>query len=147
MRFRSTVILGGKTATGIEVPEEIVVGLGRGKRPPVRVTVSGYTYRTTVAPMAGSYWIPLSAEHRNGAGVAAGDEVEIDIEVDDEPRVVDVPADLAAALDQNPAARRAFDAMSYSHQRQHVLAVEEAKKPETRQRRIDKAVADLSAGR
>lgn len=147
MRFRSTVTLGGKTATGIEVPEEVVIGLNRGKRPPVRVTLRSYSYRTTVAPMSGSYWIPLSAEHRNGAGVAAGDEVEIDMEVDDEPRVVDVPADLAAALDQNPAARRAFDALSYSHQRQHVLAVEEAKKPETRQRRIDKTVADLSAGR
>ena len=104
-------------------------------------------YRTTVAPMGGSYWIPLSAEHRNAAGLAAGDRVDVDIDVDDEPRVVDVPADLAAALDRNPAARQAFDALSYSHQRQHVLAVEEAKKPETRQRRIEKAVADLSAGR
>jgi Bacteriocin-protection, YdeI or OmpD-Associated/Domain of unknown function (DUF1905) len=147
MRFRSTVVLGGKTATGIEVPEEVVVGLGRGKRPPVRVALGNYSYRTTVAPMGGSYWIPLSAEHRSGSGLSAGDEVEVDIEVDDEPRVVDVPTDLAAALDQNPAARRAFDALSYSHQRQHVLAVEEAKKPETRQRRIDKTVADLSAGR
>jgi hypothetical protein len=147
MRFRSTVTLGGKTATGIEVPEEVVIGLNRGKRPPVRVTLRSYSYRTTVAPMSGSYWIPLSAEHRGGSGLSAGDDVEVDIEVDDEPRVVDVPADLAAALDQNPAARRAFDALSYSHQRQHVLAVEEAKKPETRQRRIDKTVADLSAGR
>jgi Bacteriocin-protection, YdeI or OmpD-Associated/Domain of unknown function (DUF1905) len=144
MRFHSTVTLGGKTATGIEVPEEVVIGLGRGKRPPVRVMLGDYSYRTTVAPMGGSYWIPLSAEHRGGAGLAAGDEVEVEIEVDDEPRVVDLPADLATALDQNPAARRAFDALSYSHQRQHVLAVEEAKKPETRQRRIEKAVADLS---
>jgi Bacteriocin-protection, YdeI or OmpD-Associated/Domain of unknown function (DUF1905) len=144
MRFHSTVTLGGKTATGIEVPEEVVIGLGRGKRPPVRVMLGDYSYRTTVAPMGGSYWIPLSAEHRGGAGLAAGDEVEVEIEVDDEPRVVDLPADLATALDQNPAARRAFDALSYSHQRQHVLAVEEAKRPETRQRRIEKAVADLS---
>lgn len=147
MRFRSVVTPAGKTATGIEVPEEVVIGLGRGKRPPVRVTLGSYSYRTTVAPMGGSYWVGLSAEHRSGSGLSAGDEVEVDIEVDDEPRVVEVPADLAAALDQNPAARRAFDALSYSHQRQHVLAVEEAKKPETRQRRIDKTVADLSTGR
>lgn len=147
MRFRSTVTLAGKTATGIEVPESVVTGLGRGKRPPVRVTFGGYTYRTTVAPMGGSYWIPLSAEHRRAAGVAAGAEVDIDIEVDDQPRSVEVPADLAAALDRVPAARQAFDALSYSNQRQHVLAVEGAKKAETRQRRIDKTVADLSGGR
>jgi Bacteriocin-protection, YdeI or OmpD-Associated/Domain of unknown function (DUF1905) len=145
MRFRSTVTLGGKTATGIEVPEGVVLGLGRGKRPPVRVTLGDFTYRTTVAPMGGSYWIPLSAENRAGAGVAAGDEVDVDIEVDNQPRTVDVPADLAAALDQHPAARRAFDALSYSHQRQWVLSVADAKTAETRRRRIDKAVAELSA--
>jgi hypothetical protein len=144
MRFRSTVTLGGKTATGIEVPEEVVVGLGRGKRPPVRVTLGDFTYRTTVAPMGGSYWIPLSAENRAGAGVVAGDAVEVDIEVDNEPRTVEVPPDFGAALDQHPAARRTFDALSYSHQRQWVLSVEDAKTDETRRRRIDKAVAQLS---
>lgn len=146
MRFRSTVTLGGKTATGIEVPESVVSGLGKGKRPPVRVTLRGYTYRTTVAPMGGSYWIPLSAEHRGAAGVAAGDEVDIDIEVDDQPRTVEVPADLAAALDRDPAVRRAFDALSYSNQQRYVLSVQGAKTDETRRRRIEKAVTELGAG-
>lgn len=144
MRFRSTVTLAGKTATGIEVPETVVTGLGRGKRPPVRVTLAGYSYRTTVAPMGGSYWIPLSAEHRDGSGVAAGDEVDIDIEVDDQPRSVEVPADLAVALDRDPAARRAFDALSYSNQQRYVLSVQGAKTDETRRRRIGKAVTELS---
>lgn len=147
MRFRSAVTLAGTTATGIEVPENVVIGLGRGKRAPVRVTLGNYSYRTTVAPMGGSFWIPLSAEHRGAAGVAAGDEVDVDIEVDDQPRAVEVPADLAAALDRTPAARRAFDALSYSNQQRYVLSVQGAKTDETRRRRIDKAVTELSAGK
>ena len=147
MRFQATVILGGKTATGIQVPDEVVEQLGAGKRPPVRVTINGYTYRTTVAPMGGAFWIPLSAEHRTGAGTAAGEAVEVEIEVDSEPRAVVVPDDLAAALDAEPAARQAFETLSYSNQRRHVLSVEEAKTPETRGRRIDKVLAALREGR
>ena len=144
MRFSATVILGGKTATGIEVPAAVVEALGSGKRPAVRATVAGYTYRTTVAPMSGSYWIPLAAEHRTAARVSAGDVVAVDLELDAAPRTVDVPADLAAAMDGAPAARAAFDALSYSNQRRHVLSVDGAKTAETRQRRIDKAVAELT---
>lgn len=140
MRFRSVVELGGKLATGIPVPDDVVEALGAGKRPPVRVTVGGHAYRTTVAPMGGRFFVPLSAANRESAGVAAGDEVDVTIELDTAPRTVDVPADLAAALDADPAARRAFDALSYSHQRAHVESVEGAKAPETRQRRIDKVV-------
>ena len=146
MRFRSTVQLGGKTATGIEVPADIVERLGSSKRPPVRVTIGDHTYRTTVAPYAGANFIPLSAENRSSAGVAAGDEVEVDIELDTEPRKVTVPPDFAAPLDRNTDAKRAFDALSYSHQRQHVLAIEGAKKAETRQRRIENAIAMLQDG-
>ena len=149
MRFSATVILGGKTATGIEVPASVVESLGSGKRPAVHATVEGYTYRTTVAPMSGSFWIPLAAEHRTAAGVSAGDVVTVDLELDTAPRTVDVPDDLAAAMDAATGARAAFDALSYSNQRRHVLAVEGAKAEATRQRRVATTVATLAeeAGR
>jgi len=146
MRFRTTIELGGKTATGFRIPEDVVAGLGSGKRPAVRVTIGGHTYRTTVAPMGGVFMIPLSAENRAGAGVAAGDEVDVDVELDTEPRVVTVPPDFAAALEREPDARTAFDALSYSNQRRHVLSIEGAKTDETRQRRIVKAVDALRQG-
>ena len=146
MEFRTTVTLGGKTATGLQVPDEVVTALGAGKRPPVVVTVGGHTYRSTVAPMAGSFWLPLAAEHRAAAGVAAGDTVTVDVELDDAPRVLAVPADLAAALDAEPEVRRRFDALSYSNQRRHVLAVEGAKAEATRARRVAAAVATLREG-
>ncbi len=142
MRFRTTVVLGGKTATGIEVPPEVVAALGPAKRPAVRVTIGGHTYRSTVAVMGGRS-LPISAGRRAVAGVAAGDEVDVDLEVDLEPRTVDVPADLAAALDADPAARRRFDSLAYSHQLRHVLAVDGAKTPQTRGRRVAGALAAL----
>lgn len=145
MHFRASIILGGKTATGIQVPDAVVDQLGAGKRPPVRVTINGYTYRTTVAPMGGAFWIPLAAEHRTAAGVQAGDEVEVQMELDTEPRAVDVPGDLAAALDAEPGAKGTFARLSYSNQRRHVLSVEDAKTPETRWRRIEKVLAALRA--
>jgi len=143
MRFRTTIELGGKTATGFRIPENVVADLGPGKRPAVRVTIGGHTYRTTVAPMGGVFMIPLSAENRAGAGVAAGDEVDVDVELDTEPRDVTVPPDFAEALDRQPDARKAFDALSYSNRRRHVLSIEGAKTDETRQRRIGKAVDAL----
>lgn len=141
MRFRATVVLAGRTATGIPVPADVVTGLGSGRRPPVHVTVAGHRYRSTIAPMGGVSWIPLSAEHRTAAGVAAGEEVDVEVELDTEPRTAQVPDDLAAALDTDT--RRAFDALSYSHQRRHVLAVEGAKAAETRARRVAKVVQEL----
>ncbi|WP_104480186.1 YdeI/OmpD-associated family protein [Actinokineospora auranticolor] len=144
MRFRTTVELGGKTATGLRVPADVVEALGPKKRVPVKVTVGGHTYRTTVAPYGGDFFVPLSAEHRTAAGVAAGDEVDVDIEVDTEPRVVEVPDDLAAALAEG-GARAAFDALSYSHQRAHALSVADAKTEATRQRRIAKVVTALTS--
>ena len=91
MKFNSTVELGGKTATGYEVPEEVVTGLGGGKRPKVRVTINGYTYRSSIAPMGGKFMLPISAENRAGAGVQAGDQIEVEVEIDNEPREVNVP--------------------------------------------------------
>jgi hypothetical protein len=143
MRFQSIVELGGKTATGIRVPEEVVTGLGSHRRPPVRVTVGAHSYRTTVAPMGGAYFVPLSAENRNLAGVAAGDQVDVDIELDTVPREVTVPAELAAALEREPGARQAFDALATSRRREHARQVETAKAEATRQRRIAKVLDEL----
>ena len=147
MRFRTTIELGGRTATGLEVPAEVVEALGVGKKPPVRVTIGAHTYRSTVAVMGGRYLLPLSAENRAAAGVAAGDEVDVDVELDTEPREVAVPADLSAALEGDDAAREAFERLSYSHRRRHVMAIEEAKTPETRRRRVTKALEMLREGR
>ncbi len=144
MKFRATLELNGKTATGVEVPPAVVEALGSTKRPPVRVTIGGHTYRSTVASMGGRFMLPVSAEVRSAAGVTAGDVVDVKVELDAEPREVEVPADLAAALDAHPAARKAFDALSYSRKRQHTLSVEGAKTAETRQRRIDKAISELT---
>jgi hypothetical protein len=147
MRFRTRIEQGGKTATGIRIPDEIVEALGAGKRPPVRVTIGGYTYRSTVAVMGGAYMVGVSAENRAGAGVSGGDEVDVDIELDSAPREVTVPADFAAALAAEPAAQRTFDGLSYSNKSWHVLSIEGAKTDETRQRRIAKSVEALKAGR
>ena len=147
MRFRATILLAGKTATGIRVPAEVVAALGPSRRPAVRVTIEGHAYRSTVAPMGGEFMLPVSAEHREAAGVAAGDEVDVDLELDTEPRVLEVPADLSAALDGDAGARRRFDGLSYSKKQRFVLPVEQAKTAETRQRRIAKAVEALREGR
>ena len=142
MRFRATVELGGKTATGIEVPEEVVAALGSHKRPPVRVTIGGYTYRSTVARMGGRFLLPVSAEVRTGAGVAEGDEVDVELALDDAPREVTVPEDLAAALDA-AGVRAAFDAQNYTTRKEAVRGVAEAKAAATRERRIAKVVDGL----
>lgn len=147
MRFRTTILQGDKTATGIQVPEEIVAALGAGRRPPVTVTINGFTYRSTLAVLGGVTMVGVSAENRAGAGVKGGDEVDVDIELDTAPRVVGVPDDLAAALDAEPAARATFDKLSNSNKGWHVLQVEGAKTAETRQRRIAKSVATLKEGR
>ena len=147
MRFRTTVRQSGKTTTGIQVPDEVIEALGSGKRPAVKVTVNGYTYRSTVAVLGGVYMVGLSAQHRAAAGVAGGDEVDVDLELDTAPREVAVPADLAAALDAEPAARRTFDGLSYSNKSWHALQVDGAKTEETRQRRIARSVDILRQGR
>jgi hypothetical protein len=146
MRVRAVVELGGKTATGIEVPAEVVEGLGGSRRPAVNVTINGYGYRSTVASMGGRYLLPISAENRKGAGVAAGDEVEVTLELDTAPRELAVPADLAAALHGAPEAKRFFEGLSYSRRQRYVLQVEGAKKAETRQRRIADTVTRLANG-
>jgi bifunctional DNA-binding transcriptional regulator/antitoxin component of YhaV-PrlF toxin-antitoxin module len=145
MRFHATVRLDGKTATGVEVPAEVLDGLGGGKRPKIVVTINGFSYPSSVGSMGGRSLIPVSAEVRTKAGIAAGDEIDVEVVPDTEPRAVVVPDDLAAALSAEPAARAAFERLSYSNQRRHVQAVEQAKTAETRQRRIGKVLSELSA--
>ena len=145
MRFESTVELGGKTATGIPVPDAVIEALGSSKRPPVTITINGHTYRTTAVRMGGQFYVPLNAENRAAAGVAAGEDITVDIEPDTAPREVTVPDDLAAAMDDD--ARAAYDGLSFTHRKEWVRWVEEAKKPETRATRIEKTVAGLREGR
>lgn len=147
MRFRVTVEASGKTTTGVEVPVEVVEALGTSKRPPVRATINGFTYRSSVASMGGRFMLGISADVRAGSGVRAGDEVDIDLELDTEPREVSVPTDFAAALEDEPAAKALFDGLSYSNRLRIVLAIAGAKTPETRRRRIAKAVDRLREGR
>jgi hypothetical protein len=143
MRFRATIEGTGKTAAGIRVPEEVVAALGPSRKPPVVMTINGHSYRGSVAFMGGEFWIGASNDFRRTAGVAAGDQVDVDLVLDTEPRAVTVPDDLAAALDADPEARAFFDGLSYSNKRRIVEPIADAKTPETRQRRIEKSVTAL----
>jgi len=145
MQFRAILQLDGKTATGIRVPEEIVTALGDGNRPRVRVTLAGHSYQTTVARMRGEFKFPVSAAVREQAGVTAGDEVDVEIELDTAPRELAIPEDLAGGLEQHPDAKRAFEKLSYTNQKRHVLTIDGAKTPETRQRRLAKVIDELRA--
>ena len=147
MRFRTKVLLEGKTATGLQVPNDVVAGLGAGKRPAVRITINGYSYRTTAMFMGGRFLVPLAAEHRDGAGVSAGEEIDVDIELDTAVREVIVPADLATALAGQPSVQAFFDQLSFTHRKEWVRWIEDAKKPETRQARLIKTIDELRDGR
>jgi len=122
-----------------EVPFDLKAELGSA-RPPVRVTVNGYAYRSTPAIYGGRTYIPVRREHREAAGVEVGEVVRVSLELDTQPRVVKVPPALAVALRKDARAKKAWAALSYSHQKEHAAAIEEAKKPETRARRVAKAL-------
>jgi hypothetical protein len=143
MKFTTTLQLDGKTATGIRVPDDAVAALGGGKRIPVSVTINGTRYSSTIATMGGEPKIPVSAEIRAAAGIAAGDSITVEVERDDTPRTVDLPAELADALNTDPAVSRRFAALSYSNQRRHVLSVTGARTAETRTRRIQRVLDEL----
>ncbi len=144
-KFKTTLrVATGMDAMGIEVPPAIVEGFGQGKRPKVSVTLKGYTYRSTVSVMGGKFMLPLAKVHREAAGVTGGDKVDVTLELDTAPREVEVPKDLAAAL-KKAGARAAFDKLAFTHRKEHVRAIEEAKAAETRARRIEKAVAMVLA--
>lgn len=146
MKFSTTILQIGNN-TGIEVPPEVVEGLAGGKKPAVVVTIGSYSYRSSIAVMGGQYLIPLSAERRAESGIRGGDAVEIDLALDSAPREVAVPDDLGAALAGDAAAKAFFESLSYSNKLRHVLSVNDAKTPETRQRRIEKAVEAMRAGK
>jgi hypothetical protein len=142
--FKTTIVKDDvKDATGIRVPSDVITGFNSGKKPKVKITLNGYTYRSTVAAYGDVFMLPLAAEHRHAAGVKAGDEVEITLELDTEPRTVKVPADLAAALAENGLIA-VFDKLAYSTRKEHVRQVESAKAQETRERRIVNIVTKLS---
>jgi bifunctional DNA-binding transcriptional regulator/antitoxin component of YhaV-PrlF toxin-antitoxin module len=142
--FRTTLLKDDTLdATGIVVPVEAIAALGGSKRPAVSVTIGDYRYRSTVASMGGQYLIPFAKEHRERTGIGPGDAIEVTLELDTAPRIVEVPADLATALDARPGAREAFDRLSYSIRKEHVRQVETAKAAETRERRIARIVEGL----
>ncbi|WP_233491674.1 YdeI/OmpD-associated family protein [Blastococcus sp. TBT05-19] len=144
--FETTVTAVGNN-TGIEVPEEVLEQLGAGKRPAVLVDLDGYEYRTTAGVMGGRSMLSVSAAVRKATGLAGGDPVRVTLTVADTPREVDVPDDLAAALAADEQAGTFFAGLSNSLQRFHVDSVTGAKTPETRQRRIDKALTLFREGR
>ena len=137
----------GKNTAGFVVPDEFVEQLGRGRHPKVRVRLNGTEFATSIASVGGRFLLGVSAERRQVAGVTAGQSYDVEIELDTEPRQLEVPDDLAAALDAEPTARAFFDSLSFSRQQWHVLQVTAAKQPETRARRVAASVAMLAEGR
>lgn len=146
VKFNTAIFQEGNN-TGIQVPDDAIEKLASGKRPAVKVTLNGFTYRSTVAVMGGKFLIPLSAERRTNAKVKGGDKLEITLELDTEPREVSIPEDFKKALNKEKKAQTFFEGLSYSVKLRYVLAIEQAKAAETRQRRIEKAVSDLKAGK
>jgi hypothetical protein len=142
MKFRSHVEP-PEPMRGLEVPPELVEALGGGKRPAVTITINGHSWRSRVAIMRGRHLLGLSNANRKAAGVVTGDEVEVEVELDAESRAVIEPADFARALDADPVARAAYDRLSYSRKREHVLAIDKAKMTQTRTRLIEKTLARL----
>lgn len=139
----STVLFQDGNNTGVEVPADVVTALGTGKRPPVLVDVNGFRYRSTIAPMGGRFLIPFSAARRAESGISGGDPIEVTLTLDEQPRTVEVPDDLQAALSASAAAQAAWDALSFSKRKEHARSVTEAKKPETRARRVTAVIEKL----
>lgn len=145
MKFRTRLTLFGKTATGFEVPAKVVAALGTSKKPAVKATINGFAYRSTVAVMGGKFLVGVSAERREGAGVKAGDMLDVDLQLDTEPRELAIPKDLTAALAKEAKARKAFEALSYSGKQGFVVSIEGAKTEETRARRVAKTIEAMRA--
>jgi hypothetical protein len=134
-------------ATGITIPFDVQKTYGTRSRVPVRGTINGFPYRGTIFPMGGKYIFVVNRELRTNAKVKGGEQISVTMERDDEPRIITPPADLARALRANRTAQAAWDKLSYTHQKEHARAVEDAKRPETRVRRIEKAIAQLAEGK
>jgi hypothetical protein len=135
-------------AAAVVLDDDQVAAVGEGaKRFPVKAVVNGYAWRTSVARMGGEFLVGLNREVREGAGVEAGDEVEVVIELDAAPREVEIPPALAQALAADPPARAAFDAMAFTHRKEYARWIADAKREETRDRRVQQAVDMIRAGR
>ncbi|WP_127501641.1 YdeI/OmpD-associated family protein [Actinoplanes solisilvae] len=147
MKLRAELQRTGGNTTGFEVPDEFVAELGGGGRPKVAVVLNGFTFRSTIARMGGRYWLGVSAERREAAGVTGGETYDVEVELDSVPRTIEVPGDLRAALAAKPAARDFWATLSFSNQRYHVDQIAAAKTDETRARRVAKSVATLAAGK
>jgi hypothetical protein len=146
VKFRTRLLKGGDgTATGIVVPDAIVVRLSGGRRAPVNVTLNGFHYRSTITMMGGKAMLPVSAERRAAARIAAGDLLDVTLSLDTAERTVEVPPALAKALAGDKRAKAAFDALAYTYRKEHAHAVADAKAEETRARRIAKIIAGLKA--
>jgi hypothetical protein len=142
-KFQTTIVTAGKTATGICIPDEIIEKMGAGKKPPVKVTLNAYTYRSTVAVMGAKFMVGVSADIRAASGVKGGDNLWVEIELDNDTREVVLPPDFKKALDENVKAKKHFESLSYSKQKNHITLIEQAKSEETRLKRIAKALNDL----
>lgn len=136
-------------ATGIKIPFDVEKIFGSRARVPVRGTVNKFPFRSSIFPMGGGaqHFMVINKELRAGANAKAGDTISVSMERDDEPRIITPPADLAHALKANKQAQAAWDKLSYTHRKEIVQALEAAKRPETRTRRIAKAIVELSAKR
>ena len=142
-KFQTTILTTGKTTTGIVIPDEIIEKLNAGKKPPIKVTLNGYTYRSTVAVMGGRYMVGVNSDVRKASGVQGGDTLTVGIELDTEVREVALPSDFKKALDRNPEARKVFETLSNSKKTALVYPIAKAKKEETRMRNIEKALGIL----
>ena len=142
-RFDATLELTSETATAVEVPVDVPAVFGA-KRPPVRGTINGTPFRSTIAVYGGRYYLGINRRLRDEAGIAAGEKVVIELDRDDEPRVIDLPVEIEKAL--TVRARSIFDALPYTHQREYVEWITEAKRDETRERRLAKMVEMLEDG-
>ena len=141
-----TVLQAEDSGVFFEVPLDVPAVFGKA-RAPVTGTINGQPFRSTVAVYGGRSYLPVRKSLRDAAGVAAGDAVVVELEADDQPRTVDPPPDLAAALAGDPEARAAFDGLSFTHQREYAEWVAEAERESTRRRRVDQAVEMLRDGR
>ena len=147
MRLTAELEATGGNTTGFRVPDAVVAELGGGGRPKVVATINGYAWRTSIARMGGEYWLGVSSANRSGAGVEAGQVLDVEVTLDTGVREVEVPADLAEALAADPAVKAFWDGLSYSNKRYHVEQITGAKTESTRERRVAKSVQVLSEGR
>jgi len=140
LKFSTSLLQAGKTATGIVIPAELIEKLGAGKKPPVKVTINDFTYRSTVAVTSGEFMVGVNAENREGAGIKGGDKIDVTIELDTEPRKAEVPMEFKKALDKNEKAKKIFETLSFSKKIALIYPIAKAKKDETRDRNIEKAL-------